>query len=139
MAITPEAALAQSPAAQLTLNDLEVVTALEGLIDAHLLGTDAKGPRSVDAPPGWDGSFLMLELSNLTPRIAGEIVRRYHRAGWKVDFTPVAAQTKGPRGEVVVGGLRMTLHPIWGRVGSFDETTAAAISARDTARPEAVQ
>lgn len=102
MAVTPEAALAASPAARLTADELGDVLDAEAQIDAHLSSS-------------WNGTHTAVEIPLMNARIIGELVRRYQRAGWGVSFDPIPSATRGPRGEAVIAGLRVALVPVWKR------------------------
>lgn len=102
MAITPDAAIAVSPAAQLTPDDILDVTKLESGLDAHLVTE-------------FSGSHTSVDLPLVHARVLATIVRRYREAGWNVTAEPVPSTTRGARGEVVVGGLRLTFVPQWRR------------------------
>ncbi len=120
MALTPESALAVSPAAILTPEELADADRFEKEFDAHLRGDvpENSGPRSLDEKPrGWNGTMAEIDLpARVSSRLMGELVRRYTRAGWNVQIHELPSQTRGPRGEVVVGALRVVFLPVWERV-----------------------
>lgn len=127
MAVTPEYVLSQSPNAVLTPEEAKDAAELEAVLDSQLLGVPT-GPVDPAKKLGWSGGLFYVDLGGvLSPRVVGVIVRRYREAGWLPRFEPLHSQTRGPRGEVVVAGLRLTLEPMWERAASRDEPEAEIV------------
>lgn len=115
MAVTPEYVLSQSPNAVLTEEEAKDAAELEAELDSQLLGVPT-GPVDPAKKLGWSGGLFYVDLGGvLSPRVVGVIVRRYREAGWLPRFEPLHSQTRGPKGEVVVVGMRLTLEAAWER------------------------
>lgn len=121
MAVTPEAALAQSPNAQLTPEEAADAAELERRIDEGLLGVP-QGPTLVGAMLGWSGAMWVMNFDGLLPpRLVAHIVRVYRQAGWMVKFDGIPSNVKGLNGQATIAGLRLTLEPVWERAAEVEQ------------------
>ena len=129
MAVTPEIALAQSRAAQLTDEESKDATEYERRIDAALCGVP-DGPVDPAKPRGWRGGLWAYDFQGILPeKMVAHLVRVYRRAGWMPKFEAVPSNVKAPNGQVAIAGLRLVLEPMWERTASRDVPTLEIVSA----------
>ena len=84
MALTPYEALARSPAARLTPDEIKMADEAEALLDKFL---ETRWP-GVDIGP--------IKVERATLRTITEVMRRYMRRHWFIEFKPLAGKVESP-------------------------------------------
>lgn len=114
MAVTPDQAIQECKNAHLTPEEMKDADDAEKQIDNHLSGRNPPEGWPEGKPFGWNGTHTSVDFGGqLPPRVTAEIVRRFARAGWNVMLEPLPATQRGPRGEILVLGVRFNFVPTW--------------------------